>query len=70
MLVIKCTLEWSPEFNSNWNSFLGLFVEGAELSCSFALAEVVNKMDGCPNKFNSHFLLPKITASNNLQLNI
>ena len=56
--------------NSNWNNFLGLFVEGAELSCSFALAEVVNKMDGCPNKFNSHFLLPKITASNNLQLNV
>ena len=49
---------------------MGLFVEGAELSCSFALAEVVNKMDGCPNKFNSHFLLPKITASNNLQLNV
>lgn len=52
--------------NSNWNNFLGLFAEGAELSCSFALAEVVNKMDGCPNKFSSHFLLPKIIASNNL----
>ena len=52
--------------NINWNNFLGLFVEGTELSYSFALAEVVNKMDGCPNKFSSHFLLPKITASNNL----
>ena len=52
--------------NINWNNFLGLFVEGTKLSYSFALAEVFNKMDGCPNKFSSHFLLPKITASNNL----
>ena len=67
MLVIKCTLGVVTRIlNSNWNNFLGLFVEGAELSYGFALAEVDNKMDGCPNKFSSHFLLPNITASNNL----
>ena len=67
MLVIKCTLEWSPEFSILIGTiFWGYLQKARNLATSFALAEVVNKMDGCPNKFSSHFLLPKITASNNL----
>lgn len=48
--------------NSNWNNFLGLFVEGAELSRSFALGEVVltilvNKMDVLINSVLTSYLL-------------